>query len=145
VTVQEAALDYAHRRLRVHPLRPSTKLPLLAAWPARATADPATIAAWFQDAPTAGVGIATGADSGIVVLDVDPRHGGDDTMADLERRHGVLPDTWHCQTANGGSHLYFLHPGGAVGNRAGIRPGVDVRGDGGYVVAPPTALARDRH
>lgn len=139
-----AALWYATRGLRVHPLRPASKLPLLSEWQRRATTDVATIAEWFCRWPAAGVGIATGAESGVIVVDVDPRHGGDDALEDLVAAHGEMIETWTSNTANGGRHFFFRHPGGRVGNRAGSRPGIDLRGDGGHVVAPPTELEGGR-
>src|SRR5207247_2426317 len=84
-----------------------------------ATTDPALIAAWWHRWPTAGVAIATGAASGIIVLDVDPRHGGDDTLHDRERAHGRLPDTPRVFTGGGGLHVYLAHPGGAMPFSAG--------------------------
>ena len=140
-----AALWYARRGLRVHPLRTGSKLPRLEAWQSRATSDPATISEWWSQWPAAGVAIATGAESGVIVLDIDPCHGGDDALAELERHHGELPATWRALTANGGVHLYFRHPGVRVGNRVDVWPGIDLRGDGGYVVAPPTVLDGGRH
>jgi hypothetical protein len=142
--VERAALWYARRGLHVHPFRPGEKLPLLDRWQERATTDAATIAAWWSRWPDAGVGIVTGAASGIVVVDIDPRHGGDDSLADLERNHGQLPPTWRALTAGGGLHLYKCHPGGRMGNRAALWPGIDLRADAGYVVAPPTVLGNGR-
>ncbi len=139
-----AALWYARRGLRVHPLRPGSKLPMLSRWQERATVDPGSIAEWWTRWPGAGVGIATGADSSVIVIDVDPRHGGDDAIAALEREHGEMPPTWRCLTPGGGLHLYVKHPGGHVGNRAGMWPGIDLRGDGGYVVTAPTTLGDAR-
>jgi len=103
-----------------------------------ASTDSWTVERWFADQPW-NVGIATGAVSGIVVLDIDPRHGGDESLAALERQHGPMPPTWRFLTGGGGEHLLFRHPGGIVTNSAGeIANGIDVRGDGGYIVAPPS-------
>lgn len=94
--------------------------------------------AWFARSPDANVAIVTGAVSGLVVLDVDPGHGGEESLAAIEARHGRLPATIEARTGGGGRHLYFAHPGGDVRNRAGLAPGLDLRGDGGMVVAPPS-------
>jgi len=103
-----------------------------------ATTDPEQIRAWWTSWPDAHMAIVTGAESGLVVLDVDPRHGGDVSLAALEAKHGRL-DTVEALTGGGGRHLYFAHPGGRVPNSAGrLGPGLDVRGDGGYVLAPPS-------
>ena len=88
------------------------------------------------------VGIRTGAVSGLVVLDVDPRHGGLQSLEKLKRRHGKLPHGPQVLTGSGGEHLWFSHPGAPVGNSAGrLGYGLDVRGDGGYVVVPPSVHA----
>ncbi len=93
---------------------------------------------WWRQCPDANVGIATGALSRLVVLDVDPRHGGDDSLAALLREHGDFPETVENLTGGGGRHLVFVHPGVHVPNRAGLALGLDVRGDGGFIVAPPS-------
>lgn len=105
-----------------------------------ATTDAAQVRRWWRDWPTANVAIRTGADSRLVVLDIDDRHGGRDTLARLAREHGSLPAGRTIRTGSNGLHLYFRHPGGVVRNDAGRRlgPGIDIRGDGGYVIAPPS-------
>ena len=80
----------------------------------------------------------TGAISGLVVVDVDVRHGGDGSLEGLEREYGRVGTTVECLTGGGGRHLYFAHPGGLIRNKVGLAGGVDLRGDGGYVVAPPS-------
>jgi hypothetical protein len=86
-------------------------------------------------APDANVGIACSGDC--VVLDVDPRHGGNATLDQLARRHGAVPVTWTAKT--GGGWHYFFRCKQEVRNSAGkIGDGIDVRGNGGYVVAPPS-------
>jgi putative DNA primase/helicase len=103
-----------------------------------ASRDPETVARWF-DGASFNIGIATGAASGIVALDIDPRHDGDETLAALESKFGPLPPTWRFLTGGGGEHILFRHRGGIVPNSAGkIGPGIDMRGDGGYIVAPPS-------
>src|ERR1019366_7057017 len=69
---------------------------------------------------------------------VDTGHGGANSLAALEREHGALPVTLEAVTGGGGRHLYFRHPGWPVMNRVGLRAGLDLRGDGGCVVAPPS-------
>lgn len=92
---------------------------------------------WWRRWPDANVGVVTGAVSGLVVLDVDPRHGGGDSLAVLEGIHGVIPHTVESLTGGGGQHLYFRHPGTVVPCRS-IAPGLDIKGDGGLVVSPPS-------
>jgi hypothetical protein len=145
MTPLAAARAYAARGWHVLPARAGAKVPLTPHGVHDATTAADTIAAWWRRWPTAGVAIATGAASGLVVLDVDARHGGDDTLADLERAHGRLPDTPRVLTGGGGLHVYLAHPGGAVPCSVGaLGPGLDVRADGGHVVAPPSPHASGR-
>jgi putative DNA primase/helicase len=81
--------------------------------------------------------VATGADGGFVAVDVEADEGLE-TLAALERQHGALPDTVTSLTGRGGRHLLFAHPGVHVPNAVRLWPGIDVRGDGGYIVAPPS-------
>lgn len=107
-----------------------------------ASTDPTQIRAWWERWPDANVGIATGA--GLVVIDIDPRSGGDDSIVDLRRSLGALPDTIESLTGGGGRHIYLSAPC-EVRNSAGVLgAGIDVRGDGGYVVAPPSTHASGR-
>lgn len=103
-----------------------------------ATKDRTTVDRWFSGTGWS-IGIATGAASGIVALDIDPRHGGDESLRILEDVHGALPPTWRFLTGGGGEHILFRHPGGMVKNSSGtLGAGIDARGDGGYIVAPPS-------
>lgn len=138
-TPLEAALYYAARGWRVIPVIPRAKRPVLDRWTERATTDPDLIREWWGRWPDHGVGIVTGLESGIFVLDVDPQHGGDDTLADLEHEHGPLPDTIETITGGGGRHIIFQWPGWNPGTAAGqLGPGLDIRAEGGFIVAPPT-------
>lgn len=105
-----------------------------------ATIDLHQVQEWWTQWPQANVGVTTGADSGIVVLDIDPRNGGDSSLQQLENDHGDLPPTVMAATGGGGQHLIFQHPGLAIGNRRNLAgyPGIDLKGDGGYIVAPPS-------
>lgn len=109
-----------------------------------ASKDAAQIEKWWTRFPQANIGIATGKINGIVVIDVDidPEKDidGNDGLKELEKKLGKLPDTWEAITGRGGRHLYFKYPEGHVvkNSASSIAQGVDVRGDGGYVVAPPS-------
>jgi len=137
--ITEAAARYLALGWSVLPLRHREKRPLLR-WEdlQQARTDAATVAQWFAHWPNANIGIVTGEISNLIVLDVDPKHGGDDSLSELERRFGALPETVEAQTGGGGRHLYFAHPGSLVPNRVGLMQGIDLRGDGGYIVAPPS-------
>ena len=114
------------------------KHPHIKQWQQDASTDAETIRRWWRRWPSANVCIATGSTSGIVVLDVDPRHGGAESLKTLEREHGSLPKTPTVITGGGGLHHYFVHPGKRVPNKVNVFPGIDIRGDGGFVVAPPS-------
>lgn len=135
----EAALSYAALGWSVIAVAPRSKTPLVPwlEYQHRA-AEPETIEGWYDRWPDANVGVVTGAISGLVVIDVDPKHGGEESLDELRASHGPLPFTPEVRTGGGGRHLYFFHPGGAVRNRVGFAPGLDVRGDGGVIVAPPS-------
>ncbi|HZZ28845.1 MAG TPA: phage/plasmid primase, P4 family [Pirellulales bacterium] len=105
-----------------------------------ASNDPAIIRKWWTRWPNANIGIVTGAESGIVVVDEDERHAGNESLAALEQEHGPLPPTAKQQTG-AGFHFVFKHPGGKIGNRSGVRPGIDIRADNGYIVAAPSRHA----
>ena len=95
-------------------------------------ATPKALAGWSKRWPVSNVGIVTGAISGLFVVDVD----GDEGEVNL-RNHGSLPQTPTVKTSKG-HHYYFKHPGYDISNRGKFLPKVDTRGDGGYVVLPPS-------
>jgi hypothetical protein len=129
------ALEYAERGWPVFPCRPRGKEPLTGHGFKQATTDPGEIEALWATYPEANVAIATG-EAGLLVLDVDPRHGGDESLRELERRYGELPVGPRVETGGGGEHLYFANPNG-IGCSAGkLGPGLDVKAAGGYVLAP---------
>jgi len=152
----EAARSYARRGWAVLPLKPRGKEPLTEHGVKDATTDLDTIEEWWRRWPKANVGIATGAVSGLVVLDIDPRNGGDEELEGLLAQHGgwgvptdggypetwtVLtgggyPETWTVLTGGGGQHYYFAIDGPVPSRQ--LAKGVDLKGDGGYVVAPPS-------
>lgn len=122
----------------VFPCRPRRKEPVTPQGCKDATRDGATLNRWLREHPRANWAIATGSISGIWVLDLDA--GGEESLAMLEREHGALPTCPMVRTGSGGSHRFFRLPAG-VEVRNSVRdlgPGLDVRGEGGYVVAPPS-------
>jgi hypothetical protein len=139
VSIEAAAMDYLARGWSVLPIRPRDKRPLIA-WESLQNSRPSASQAadWFRRWPDANVGIVTGEISNLIVVDIDPEHGGDVSLERLQRRFGALPITVEAETGGGGRHLYFSHPGIACRNRVGLAQGLDLRGDGGYVVAPPS-------
>ncbi|HKS27869.1 MAG TPA: phage/plasmid primase, P4 family [Pyrinomonadaceae bacterium] len=104
-----------------------------------ATTDEKKIRIWWGMWPEANIGVVTGAESGIIVLDVDPRHGGGESLTRLQDEHGELPETPESSTGGGGVHIIFAQSGTALRNSAGkLGAGLDIRADGGYIVAPPS-------
>lgn len=117
------------------------KHPTALAWQSHGLSQWAEIEAAWRAFPVGNIGVVTGRPSGVWVLDVDPGNGGDDSLAALEAAHGELPRTLTVRTGSGGRHFYWLMPddGSEVTNaRGALPPGIDVRGTGGQVVAPPS-------
>ncbi|MCL7459902.1 bifunctional DNA primase/polymerase [Micromonospora sp. MSM11] len=111
-----------------------------------ATTDPDRVAAIVAAVPRGQLALRTGAASRVVVVDVDPGHGGANTLARLIAE-GLTPPTARVGTGSGGLHLYYRHPRRAVPCSQGkpgqgLGPGVDVKADGGYVVLPPSTHPR---
>ena len=137
--VRRAALDYVDRGWSAIVLRQCGKFPQIRWEPYQyRVADPAEVERWFDRWPDANVGIVTGQVSGLVVLDIDPRHGGEESIAGWARSDRHLPDTIEAATGGGGRHLYFRAPSVLLRNRVGLASGIDLRANGGLVVAPPS-------
>lgn len=138
--ILKAALAYGGQGCRVIPL--SGKKPYLKGWPEAASSDEGTIRGWWKKFPNANVGIVTGRASDLLVIDVDEKGGkrGLRTLNELEARLGHLPQSQRVQTPNG-MHIYFKCPDTIIGNSVGtLGEGVDIRGERGYVVAPPSII-----
>jgi hypothetical protein len=139
-STQAAALEYLECGWSVIPLRPNEKRPL-GKW-TDAMNQPATadqVRDWFRENPSINIGIVTGPISGLLVLDIDSDHGGNESARDLMQAIGGRPDTAMVKTPRG-YHMYFKWPAGhEVHNTAGaLGEGLDIRGWHGYVVAPPS-------
>lgn len=128
------AIKYLHQGWSVIPLQPLGKKPALQRWQQyqASRAEEAEVRKWWAAWPTANLGVVTGrASGGLLVLDVD----GPEGRSSL--RGLTLPVTPVVQTGNG-YHYYFRSLAGGTANAVRVLPGLDVRGDGGYVVAPPS-------
>ncbi len=141
----EYAAKYAERGYHVFPCASRGKTPLTKKGFQDATTDPEQIAEWSEQFPDANIGIATGA-SNLVVLDVDVKSGGIESLKDLyqdERIAEALKKTRRIRTGTGGYHFYFRpHAGAEVRNSASkLGSGLDIRAAGGYVIAPPSVNA----
>src|SRR5262249_21125365 len=139
----DAALDYSAGNTPVFPVNFIAKHPLCPHGLKDATRDENQIRTWWRIFPCAMIGIPTGPRSGVWVLDVDvdPKKdiNGHETMARLENEYGVLPLTLCSITPRGGLHYLFRWNGINIrSSTAKIGTGLDVRGDGGYFIAPPS-------
>ncbi len=148
----ETAVNYAKLGLAVLPLNyiinggcscgdggcgAPGKHPLIGGGVHSASIDPRQIREWWRRWPDANIGIACGEVSGIIVIDVDGE-AGKASLSTLIAEIGQLPSSWTQVTGGGGRHLLFRHPGVAVKNKVGLRTCLDIRGDGGYIVAAPS-------
>jgi hypothetical protein len=157
--MKRAALWYAAHGIPVFPCKPRGKEPLTAHGFKDATTDAAVITEWWRMWPNANIAVPTGSVSGLLVLDLDPRNGGPTDRDGLIEQFGPLPETAEVITGGDGRHLYFQHPGGTMRNALAtgtdhkpmcrpthpdyrlpktLAPGIDLKGDGGYVVVPPS-------
>lgn len=122
----------------VFPVNPDTKAPLITGWQSRATCDRSGIVDLFKDYPSAAIGLVTGQKSGLIVIDIDERENFSGLQNFKNAGHD-LSQTVTASTPRSGVHLYFKAPPVAVPcSVSKIAEGVDVRGDGGYVIAPPS-------
>lgn len=132
-----SVLSLARRGWRLFPVAQRAKVPLVKNWPSLATADAKTIQNWSEQHPSCNWGLACGPGSGVIVLDVD----GDSGKAGLQglvAQYGPLPTTLTARTGNG-EHLYFRAADSNIRNSTGkLGEGLDVRGEGGYVLVPPS-------
>jgi hypothetical protein len=132
------AIALARRDMAVFPCEVRGKAPLTEHGCKDATTDLEIVERWWSNEPNANIGIATGKPSHAFVIDVDGSEG-EASLAKLEAEFGALPNTVESVTGGGGRHLFFEWPGIPIRNSVGrIGPGLDIRGDGGYVVAPPS-------
>ncbi len=132
-----AALDYAAGGWPVFPCKPGGKEPLTRRGHLDASTNPQQITAWWNRHPEANIGVPTGERTSLLVLDVDHPAG-------LDAEYGELPATRTHGTGSGGMHLLYRYPAGEnIRNSAGkLAPGLDVRAEGGYIIAPPSATTR---
>lgn len=137
----DAAIDYASRGIAVFPLKPRDKAPITKHGVHEATTNFDQIKKWWSKHPSANIGIACGQVSGgLLVVDLDRKPNGVDGLDSLnewERENGNLPETVRSITGNGGAHIFYRIKGEGK-NRVNLLEGVDIRSDGGYVVAPPS-------
>ena len=132
----QAALDLASSGFAVFPCKPRGKEPLTLHGFKDATRDEAQIRRWGTRWPNANIGLPTGEENGVVVIDVDGDKG-ETRLALLEGKFGKLP-TSSKSSSGKGRHLWYALPDGYGPVPCGVADGLDLRGDGGYVIAPPS-------
>jgi len=140
-SLAKAALAIASRGKPVFPCKPGGKTPLTENGFKDATTNPHKINAWWEEWPNANIGMPTGKASDVFVLDVDPDKGGFETLKALEAHQEPLPRTATVKTGREGLHIYLRYPddGTVIRNSVGaLGPGLDIRGEGGYVLLPPS-------
>ena len=101
---------------------------------------PCAVRKWWGMWPEANIGIACGRESGLVVVDVDPRNGGEESLVKLLQDHS-FPTSSIAHTGGGGLHFYFRYPIDGIPKQT-LAPGIDLVSNGGYVVAPPSKHIR---
>jgi len=135
----EWALFYIAKGFSVFPLKPNDKIPATKDGFKSATKDTTQIMEWWTANPYYNIGVATGQASGIVVVDVDVKEAvnGAESLDEWQEQNGLLPQTLTNYTGSGGLH-YIYKTDKKIKNRTNVLPGIDVRGDGGYIVVPPS-------
>jgi putative DNA primase/helicase len=142
----KAALTFSSLGIPVFPLTPRQKIPLKGSNGCKdASCEPDKIISWWTETPAANIGLAMG--QGLFALDFDVKGGqpGAATLKSLESQ-GIPMDTLNSTTQTGGFHFLYRTPVGIkIGNATGLLPGLDIRGDGGYIVAPPSVTAKGKY
>lgn len=129
--------------LRVHPLASRNKVPIVDNWTEMATVDEDIIRKWSTVNKNCNWGIATGKSSGVFVVDIDPKHNGPAEWKKLVGSNKV-PKTLEVVTGTKGTHLYFKYPKGMYVSNSGLTKGVDIRGEDGNIVIPPSTHPNGR-
>ena len=138
--LMKAALSQAGNRKPVFPVKPGGKEPLTPHGHLDATTDPSRITAWWNRYPGANIGIPTGQRSGILAVDHDTYKDGAASLKEVEAALGAISKGTAIETGSGGQQYLFRYPEGLnIRNATGVLPGVDIRGEGGYILAPGSA------
>jgi hypothetical protein len=148
INMKQAARDYAKAGIPVFPLVPNEKRPLTGNGFKDATTDLDVINQWWDKWPNANIGMVTGTLTGTLIVDVDckDRTDGNKSLQELESKCGTLLETRRHNTPSGGYHLLFSTGSLVIPNSASkIGDGIDIRGEGGYIVAPPSVIDGKRY
>lgn len=136
-SLKESAIRYAKKGFKVFPLAPQSKSKqVLKSWKEEATQDLSKIEQWWTQNPYYNIGLVTG--NGLFVIDVDIKNNKNGFQS-LQHHGKELPTTVKVKTPSGGIHLYY-HAEKPISNKVNLYDGIDIRGEGGYVVAPPSMI-----
>ena len=140
--MEQRTRDIIEQGYPVFPCVPNKKIPLTSRGFYDASADKEVIKKWWAQSPKANIGLATGSKADLLVIDVDVKNdaGGLASMEQLQLEFGELNSTRRVITPSGGYHLYFKHPRDGIKNTIGIRPGIDIKTEGGYVLAAGSVI-----
>lgn len=142
-SLKESALAYAKEGLRVFPLAPNSKgKQVLHSWIEEATTNPDTIEYWWDTNPQYNIGIVTGEKLFVIDVDIKNQHNG---IESLKQYGKELPTTKMVKSPSGGFHLYYYDDCQEVKTRTGLYDGIDIRGKGGYIVAPPSMIDDNKY
>ena len=137
------AQSYATDGLKIFPCNPNGKNPLTTNGFKDASNDPEIIKLWWDQYPEANIGLVTGVENNLLVIDVDNKKGvdGSASLRELEAEFGSF-DTYAVKTqrVEGGTHYYFTCSSERVKNQVDFRPGIDIRCNGGYVIAAGSSI-----
>ncbi|QUN11962.1 bifunctional DNA primase/polymerase [Clostridium sp. C1] len=143
LSLKESALAYAKEGLRVFPLAPNSKgKQVLHSWIKEATTNPDTIEYWWDTNPQYNIGIVTGEKLFVIDVDIKNQHNG---IESLKQYGKELPTTKMVKSPSGGFHLYYYDDQQEVKTRTGLYDGIDIRGKGGYIVAPPSMIDGNKY
>jgi hypothetical protein len=139
------AFDLVRFGWKVFPLAPFSKIPAIAKDDGGqgcldASDDEEVIAGWARRYPNANIGVAAGEPSGILVVDLDPRNGSEETIARLAAKKQTFPPTVEVRTWSGGTHLYYAWQPGIINSKSKLGRGIDIKTTGGYVVGVPSKI-----
>jgi putative DNA primase/helicase len=143
VSIKKYIKYYIRRKLKVFPCKGNGKSPRISGWQESATLDEKVIDRWWEKYPNANIGLLTGKNNNLVVVDVDINNGkkGMESLKQLQNECGEF-DTLMVHSPSGGRHYYFKYPKNEdhVKGPTNFRPGIDIRADGNLIIAPGSSI-----
>ena len=143
ISFKEFIKYYIEGGRKIFPCEANGKKPITTNGYKDATTSPNQINEWWNNHPDANIGLVTGEEANLVVVDVDVKDNarGMKSLEELEDKCGQF-DTLMAHSPSGGRHYYFKYPQGnhSIGCRINLRPGIDIRANGGYIIAPGSTI-----